>query len=139
MEMEDRRHHPSMHLPSRLDHLDFIMKCLEGKWSLQKGVGKEFVPIPVPVDLAMKEAYFKGSLLDRVVALEHRLSQLCDGVDFGLLLPFSYAWSWNQPAAPPALQHQHLEQQNHTRILGSSKKTVIYSSADMTWWKAWTS
>ncbi|GLU05419.1 hypothetical protein SLE2022_225210 [Rubroshorea leprosula] len=75
--MEDRRHHPSMHLPSRLDHLDFIMKYLEGKWSLQKGVGKEFVPVPVPVDLAMREAYFKGSLLDRVVALEHRLSQLC--------------------------------------------------------------
>ncbi|GLT81250.1 hypothetical protein SLA2020_526440 [Shorea laevis] len=77
MEMEDRRLHPSMPLPSRLDHLDFIMKYLEGKRSLQKGVRKEIVPEPVPVDLAMREAYFKGSVLDRVVALEHRLSQLC--------------------------------------------------------------
>ncbi|GLT34726.1 hypothetical protein SLA2020_092260 [Shorea laevis] len=73
MEMEDRRSHPCMHLPSRLDHLDFIMKYMEGKRSLQRGPGKEYVP----VDLAMKEACFKGSVLDRVAAMERRLSQLC--------------------------------------------------------------
>ncbi|CAN0842931.1 hypothetical protein LINGRAHAP2_LOCUS3718 [Linum grandiflorum] len=29
------------------------------------------------MEVAMKEAYFKGSLLDRVASLEHRLFQLC--------------------------------------------------------------
>ncbi|XVF51979.1 hypothetical protein PTKIN_Ptkin04bG0227900 [Pterospermum kingtungense] len=67
------RSHSSLPLVSRLDHLDFIMKYLEGKRSLQKGMEKECMPL----DLAMKEAYFKGSLLDRVTSLEHRLFQLC--------------------------------------------------------------
>ncbi|KAF3449448.1 hypothetical protein FNV43_RR10176 [Rhamnella rubrinervis] len=31
----------------------------------------------MPMDLALKEASFKGSLLGRVASLEHRLSQLC--------------------------------------------------------------
>lgn len=30
----------------------------------------------MPMDLALKEASFKGSLLDRVASLEHRLSQV---------------------------------------------------------------
>ncbi|XP_022737773.1 uncharacterized protein LOC111290638 [Durio zibethinus] len=68
-----RRSHSSMPLVSRMDHLDFIMKYLEGKRSLQKGMEKERMPL----DLAMREAYFKGSLLDRVTSLEHRLFQLC--------------------------------------------------------------
>ncbi|XP_007039501.2 PREDICTED: uncharacterized protein LOC18606045 [Theobroma cacao] len=68
-----RRSYSSMPLASRLDHLDFIMKYLEGKRSLQKGMEKECMPL----DLAMREAYFKGSLLDRVTSLEHRLFQLC--------------------------------------------------------------
>ncbi|XWS62145.1 hypothetical protein CRYUN_Cryun07bG0185800 [Craigia yunnanensis] len=68
-----RRSQTSIPLVSRLDHLDFIMKYLEGKRSLQKGMEKECKPL----DLAMREAYFKGSLLDRVTSLEHRLFQLC--------------------------------------------------------------
>lgn len=71
--MENGRSHSSIPLVSRLDHLDFIMKYLEGKQSLQKGMEKECMPL----DLAMREAYFKGSLLDRVTSLEHRLFQLC--------------------------------------------------------------
>ncbi|XVF13619.1 hypothetical protein REPUB_Repub08aG0223100 [Reevesia pubescens] len=68
-----RKSHSSMPLVSRLDHLDFIMKYLEGKRILHKGREKECMPL----DLAMREAYFKGSLLDRVTSLEHRLFQLC--------------------------------------------------------------
>lgn len=48
------------------------MKYFEGKRSLQKGMEKECMPL----DLAMREAYFKGSLLDRVTSLEHRLFQV---------------------------------------------------------------
>nr|XP_011465160.1 PREDICTED: UPF0396 protein CG6066 [Fragaria vesca subsp. vesca] len=31
----------------------------------------------MPVDMALKETHFKGSLMDRVAALENRLFQLC--------------------------------------------------------------
>ncbi|KAK5812978.1 hypothetical protein PVK06_028424 [Gossypium arboreum] len=79
-EIENGRisHHSSMPLVSRLDHLDFIMKYLEGKISLQKGMEKARLPL----DLAMREAYFKGSLLDRVTSLEHRVFQLCLDLEF---------------------------------------------------------
>ncbi|KAE8676966.1 Mitochondrial substrate carrier family protein isoform 1 [Hibiscus syriacus] len=73
MEKGTTSQHSSMPLVSRLDHLDFMMKYLEGKISLQKGMEKACLPL----DLAMREAYFKGSLLDRVTSLEHRLFQLC--------------------------------------------------------------
>ncbi|XP_039029999.1 uncharacterized protein LOC120164320 [Hibiscus syriacus] len=73
MENETNSQHSSMPLISRLDHLDFIMKYLEGKISLQKEMEKACLPL----DLAMREAYFKGSLSDRVKSLEHRLFQLC--------------------------------------------------------------
>ncbi|KAE8672189.1 Mitochondrial substrate carrier family protein isoform 1 [Hibiscus syriacus] len=62
-----------MPLVSNLDHLDFMMQYLEGKISLQKGMEKACLPL----DLAMREAYFKVSLLDRVTSLENRLFQLC--------------------------------------------------------------
>ncbi|KAK8498292.1 hypothetical protein V6N13_122610 [Hibiscus sabdariffa] len=77
MENGTASQHSSMPLVSRLDHLDFIMKYLEGKISLQKGMEKACLPL----DLAMREAYFKGSLLDRVTSLEHRLFQLCLGLE----------------------------------------------------------
>ncbi|XVE57449.1 hypothetical protein DITRI_Ditri04bG0091600 [Diplodiscus trichospermus] len=49
------------------------MMYLEGKRSMQKGMEKECIPL----DVAIREAYFKGSLLDRVTYLERRLFQLC--------------------------------------------------------------
>jgi hypothetical protein len=56
------------------------MKYLERKqslavWSsssLAQGLERQCVPL----DLAAKEADFKGSLLDRVASLEHRLFQV---------------------------------------------------------------
>ncbi|XP_050264238.1 uncharacterized protein LOC126708489 [Quercus robur] len=76
-----RQSYFSMPLASRLDRLDFLMKYLERKQNLQTwdrnslalGLERQCVP----VDLAVKEADSKGSLLDRVAALEHRLFQLC--------------------------------------------------------------
>ncbi|XP_022159710.1 uncharacterized protein LOC111026052 [Momordica charantia] len=65
----------SMTLLSRLDHLDFVMKYLERKQSLERRC--------VSLDVALKDTYFKGSLLDRVAALEHRLFQLCLKMDSG--------------------------------------------------------
>ncbi|KAM7257093.1 hypothetical protein ACFE04_012834 [Oxalis oulophora] len=72
-----RQARSDMPLLSRLDHLDYIMKSLEGKQNIHKlrsdnlggdqGRSSGF---------SAKEAYFKGSLLDRVGALEHRLLQL---------------------------------------------------------------
>ncbi|KAF5460313.1 hypothetical protein F2P56_020192 [Juglans regia] len=75
----------AMSLVSRLDHLDFMIKYLERKQRIpiwrsndsllleQAGLQRECIPM----DLAVKEAGFKGSLSDRVASLEHRLSQLC--------------------------------------------------------------
>ncbi|KAG2676621.1 hypothetical protein I3760_12G061500 [Carya illinoinensis] len=87
--MEDGRQSCSsmaMSLVSRLDHLDFMMKYLERKQRIrpiwrsndsllleQAGLQRECIPM----DLAVKEAGFKGLLSDRVAFLERRLSQLC--------------------------------------------------------------
>ncbi|XP_009347393.2 uncharacterized protein LOC103939063 [Pyrus x bretschneideri] len=90
--MEDRRiqsRNSSMPLVSRLDHLDFIMKYLErnqklGKLGSKKGSrsGARLKRQCLPMDLAMKETYFKGSLLNRVTALEHKFLQLCLEMEF---------------------------------------------------------
>jgi hypothetical protein len=56
------------------------MKYLEGKRHLPKwrgncsvgGAGRQ----SMPMDLAVKEACLKGSLMDRVACLEHRLFQV---------------------------------------------------------------
>ncbi|TKY70006.1 hypothetical protein E2542_SST06290 [Spatholobus suberectus] len=64
-------HDSSISLIARLDHLEFIMKYLERKQRCGSNVpadkGKQFL------DLATKEAFYKGTLLDRVASLEHRL------------------------------------------------------------------
>ncbi|KAL5550954.1 hypothetical protein UlMin_001130 [Ulmus minor] len=75
-------------LGSRLDSLDFLMKLLERKQNLQRlemergsdvslsGEMKRHQSL-MPVEMALKEAQIKGSLLDRVASLENRLFQLC--------------------------------------------------------------
>ncbi|CAN1356897.1 hypothetical protein LINPERPRIM_LOCUS44085 [Linum perenne] len=77
-------HFPPVPIVSRLDHLDSLMKFLEGKQNSQKclnGGGTadtaKLQQNAALMEVAMKEAYFKGSLLDRVASLEHRLFQLC--------------------------------------------------------------
>lgn len=56
------------------------MKYLERKQTFQRWVGKNSSTGVerhcMPMDLALKEACFKGSLLDRVASLEERLSQV---------------------------------------------------------------
>ncbi|KGN60390.1 uncharacterized protein LOC105435041 isoform X2 [Cucumis sativus] len=78
----------SMTLFSRLDHLDFVMKELEkkqrlerlfGESNLEEGMGGR----SISMDVALKDTYSKGSLLDRVAALEHRLLQLCLEMESG--------------------------------------------------------
>ncbi|KAL6175999.1 hypothetical protein ACLB2K_052635 [Fragaria x ananassa] len=87
--MNDKTHSDpssSMSLVSRLDHLDFLIKYLERKQNLAKlesnngssSAGGELKKKQcMPVDMALKETHFKGSLMDRVAALENRLFQLC--------------------------------------------------------------
>ncbi|KAI4314471.1 hypothetical protein L6164_027377 [Bauhinia variegata] len=69
----------SIRLVSRLDHLEFLMKYLERKqkWGSNASAERQCLPL----DLAVKDACFKGSLLDRVASLEHRLFQLCLEMD----------------------------------------------------------
>ncbi|KAK9927950.1 hypothetical protein M0R45_025109 [Rubus argutus] len=87
MNDKTQSHNSSMSLVSRLDHLDFLMKYLERKQTLAKLEGNNGSSSAgevlkkkkqcMPMDLALKETYFKGSLMDRVAALENRLFQLC--------------------------------------------------------------
>ena len=49
------------------------MKCLEGKQNLIEERDKKQC---ITMDLAMKEAQFKGSLLDRISWLEQRLHKV---------------------------------------------------------------
>ncbi|KAJ8774479.1 hypothetical protein K2173_016925 [Erythroxylum novogranatense] len=76
-----RQSNSTVPLVSRLDHVDFMMKCLEGKQNMQKWSNNNGVRITerpcMPLDLAVRETYLKGSLMDRVTSLERRLFQLC--------------------------------------------------------------
>uniref|UniRef100_A0A5B7C0I3 Uncharacterized protein n=1 Tax=Davidia involucrata TaxID=16924 RepID=A0A5B7C0I3_DAVIN len=81
--MDDEKQSRSSQLPlvSRLDRLDSIMKYIEGKqnisrWSSHNSVGRMERQC-IPLDLALREAHSKGSLLDRVASLEDRLVQVC--------------------------------------------------------------
>ncbi|XP_034673341.1 uncharacterized protein LOC117904699 isoform X1 [Vitis riparia] len=72
--MGDRRKPLScMPLFSRVDRLDSTMKYLEGKQNLMEEKGEKQC---IPMDLAVREAQFKGSLLDRITWLEQRLHKL---------------------------------------------------------------
>ncbi|KAK2662500.1 hypothetical protein Ddye_001074 [Dipteronia dyeriana] len=81
--MENRKQaHDSMPHVSRLDHAEFIMKNLESKQNLAKLCSNNNVMgveshHQVPLNLAIREAFFKGTLLERVASLEHQLLQLC--------------------------------------------------------------
>lgn len=60
---------------------DLKMKYLERKQKFAKlgsngSSGAKLKGQCLPTDLDLKETYFKGSLLDRVAALEHRLFQV---------------------------------------------------------------
>ncbi|KAL2348958.1 hypothetical protein Fmac_002958 [Flemingia macrophylla] len=72
-------HDSSISLIARLDHLEFIMKYLERKQRCGTNVladkGKQ------SLDFASKEAFYRGTLLDRVASLERRLNQLCVEMD----------------------------------------------------------
>ncbi|KAK7307296.1 hypothetical protein VNO77_40227 [Canavalia gladiata] len=72
-------HESSIPLIARLDHLEFIMKYLERKQRCGSNVPAD--KDKQSLDLAMKEDFFKGTLLDRVASLEHRLFQLCIEMD----------------------------------------------------------
>ncbi|OAO91057.1 MSP2 [Arabidopsis thaliana] len=64
---------------SRLEHLDFVIKNLERQQNLPKWKDKSAPTTRGLIDrgTAIREAYFKGSLLDRIAALETRLFQIC--------------------------------------------------------------
>ncbi|QHO44447.1 uncharacterized protein [Arachis hypogaea] len=89
--MEDTKtklpsHESTIPLIARLDHLEFIMKYLERKQrsgnnnnnnsNVNLSAEKQYGEL-----VAKKEAFFKGTLLDRVASLEHRLYQLCMEMD----------------------------------------------------------
>ncbi|XP_021765470.1 uncharacterized protein LOC110729993 [Chenopodium quinoa] len=74
-------------LNSRLDHLDSTIKYLEGRkcssarWT-NDGAGLGAVNRDcIPIDLAVKEAQSKGSILDRITSLEERLIQVCSLIE----------------------------------------------------------
>ncbi|ESQ39828.1 hypothetical protein EUTSA_v10001038mg [Eutrema salsugineum] len=78
--MEQQRHSlSSLPMLSRLDHLDFVIKNLERQQNLPKWKDESAATTRALIDrgTAVREAYFKGSLLDRIAALETRLFQIC--------------------------------------------------------------
>ncbi|KAG7605170.1 hypothetical protein AtNW77_Chr5g0130761 [Arabidopsis thaliana] len=81
METIEQQKHSLSSLPmlSRLEHLDFVIKNLERQQNLPKWKDKSAPTTRGLIDrgTAIREAYFKGSLLDRIAALETRLFQIC--------------------------------------------------------------
>ncbi|CAN7026924.1 unnamed protein product [Brassica rapa subsp. trilocularis] len=77
--MEQQRHSlSSVPMLSRLDHLDFVTNNLERQQNLPKWKGESSSITRGLIDRGMmvREAYFKGLLLDRIATLETRLFQL---------------------------------------------------------------
>ncbi|VYS69522.1 unnamed protein product [Arabidopsis thaliana] len=81
METIEQQKHSLSSLPmlSRLEHLDFVIKNLERQQNLPKWKDERAPTTRGLIDrgTAIREAYFKGSLLDRIAALETRLFQIC--------------------------------------------------------------
>ncbi|CAA7014611.1 unnamed protein product [Microthlaspi erraticum] len=82
METIEQQRHSLSSLPmlSRLDHLDFVIKNLERQQNLPKWKDDNASTTTrglIDRGTAIREAYFKGSLLDRIAALETRLFQIC--------------------------------------------------------------
>nr|AAM61509.1 unknown [Arabidopsis thaliana] len=81
METIEQQRHSLSSLPmlSRLEHLDFVIKNLERQQNLPKWKDESAPTTRGLIDrgTAIREAYFKGSLLDRIAALETRLFQIC--------------------------------------------------------------
>ncbi|CAE6215279.1 unnamed protein product [Arabidopsis arenosa] len=83
METIEQQRHSLSSLPmlSRLEHLDFVIKNLERQQNLPIPKWKEESASTtrglIDRGTAIREAYFKGSLLDRIAALETRLFQIC--------------------------------------------------------------
>ncbi|EOA12647.1 hypothetical protein CARUB_v10027684mg [Capsella rubella] len=81
METIEQQRHSLSSLPmlSRLEHLDFVIKNLERQQNLSKWKDESAATTRGVIDrgTAIREAYFKGSLLDRIAALETRLFQIC--------------------------------------------------------------
>ncbi|KAG5383511.1 hypothetical protein IGI04_034981, partial [Brassica rapa subsp. trilocularis] len=78
--MEQQRHSlSSLPMLSRLEHLDFVIKNLERQQNLPKWKDESASTTRGLIDrgTVVREAYFKGSLLDRIAALETRLFQIC--------------------------------------------------------------
>ncbi|CAF1735046.1 unnamed protein product [Brassica napus] len=78
--MEQQRYSlSSLPMLSRLEHLDFVIKNLERQQNLPKWKDESASTTRGLIDrgAAVREAYFKGSLLDRIAALETRLFQIC--------------------------------------------------------------
>ncbi|KAL0693306.1 hypothetical protein Bca4012_060486 [Brassica carinata] len=84
--MEQQRHSlSSLPMLSRLEHLDFVLKNLERQQTLPKWKDESTSTTRGLIDrgTAVREAYFKGSLLDRIAALETRLFQICLELESG--------------------------------------------------------
>ncbi|CAH8373063.1 unnamed protein product, partial [Eruca vesicaria subsp. sativa] len=81
METMEQQKHSLSSLPmlSRLEHLDFVIKSLERQQNLPKWKDESSSTTGGLIDrgTVVREAYFKGSLLDRIAALETRLFQIC--------------------------------------------------------------
>ncbi|CAH8364930.1 unnamed protein product [Eruca vesicaria subsp. sativa] len=85
--MEQQRHSlSSLPMLSRLEHVDFVIKNLERQQNLSKWKEESASSTNRGVidrGAAVREAYFKGSLLDRIAALETRLFQICLELESG--------------------------------------------------------
>ncbi|KAJ4888626.1 microspore-specific promoter 2 [Raphanus sativus] len=85
--MEQQRHSlSSLPMLSRLEHLDFVIKNLERQQNLSKWKEESASSTTrglIDRGTAVREAYFKGSLLDRIAALETRLFQICLELESG--------------------------------------------------------
>ncbi|RID60442.1 hypothetical protein BRARA_F03597 [Brassica rapa] len=85
--MEQQRHSlSSVPMLSRLDHLDFVVKFSFPSTMIKKrqqnlpkwkGESSSITRGLIGSGMMVREAYFKGSLLDRIATLDTRLLQIC--------------------------------------------------------------
>ncbi|CAL5359610.1 unnamed protein product [Camellia sinensis] len=141
---DNKRCHSSIPLVSRLDRLDSIVKFIEGKEKLRRWSNQSLVRRVdrqcKPLDVAVREANSKGSLLDRVASLEDRLIQLCLEIEssnvphstiqkswglasgYGSKRELSYSFpTFNNPK-PIYNQQQHCAQTNRFEFQGKPQR-----------------
>ncbi|KAL3376609.1 hypothetical protein AABB24_003176 [Solanum stoloniferum] len=125
----------------RLDRLDFLLQVLEEKHGMspknEKGEEEEdseYCRSTLSLSTALEEVHHKGTLVDRLTALENRVFKLSLEMEEGKTSRSSSSKSRNHDNEDEKanLKHKQLQEEASTVSLSSEKSDKVVGNAKMT-------